>query len=210
MKKIILILILAISIGAAALFVRTAVFALISSPTDTTMLVPDTGAQQESARDAVAQGDLPMRLKIPSLGIDADVQSVGINGKGNMASPGNFTDVGWYSGGPLPGQVGSAVIDGHVDNGLGMNGVFKHLGEIQIGDEIVVSTLSGRELHFVVEEIAPYPYTAVPLERLFLRADMPRLNLVTCEGRWVKRDDTYDHRLVIYARLMDSSALQRP
>jgi len=150
------------------------------------------------------QGDIPARLKIPSLGIDANIQQTGITKSGAMGTPTNFTDVAWYKYGPVPGQLGSAVIDGHVDNGLSLAGVFKHLGDIQKGADLYVDTKAGQTLHFVVTDVESYPYKSVPVNDIFAKADRPRLNLITCEGRWVKADKTYDQRLVIYTQLVAS------
>lgn len=147
----------------------------------------------------------PVRLLIPTLNIDANVQMTGVSAKGNMGVPTNFTDVAWFDGGTMPGQIGSAVIDGHVDNGLGLDGVFKHLGDIKVGDDIYVRTKEGAELHFVVHDIENYPYQSVPTEQIFHSQDgLQHLNLITCEGAWVKGDKTYDHRLVVYSTLTDS------
>lgn len=144
----------------------------------------------------------PAGLAIPKLSIHARVQDVGIAKSGNMAVPTNYTDVGWYRDGPVPGALGSAVMDGHVDNGLALDGVFKHLDTLVPGDDIYITTEAGNRLHFVVSEVADYPYTEVPLERLFARADRARLNLITCTGGWVESGKTYDHRLVVYAELV--------
>jgi sortase (surface protein transpeptidase) len=145
--------------------------------------------------------ELPEQLRIPILGIDALVQHVGLTKSGKMAVPTNFTDVGWYRYGTAPGFVGSAVIDGHVDNGLRLPGVFKKLNGLAVGDEIFVRTAAGAELRFVVQEVAVYGYKEVPTEVLFNRADTARLNLVTCDGAWVAGEKTYDKRLVVYAVL---------
>lgn len=178
-------------VGGLAVFAGTLARAtLFSSPDDTAAVT-----------DAVVPGDYPVRLKVPSLGIDANVQQTGLTKAGAMGVPTNFTDVAWYKDGPLPGQVGSAAIDGHVDNGLSLAGVFKHLGDIKEGDDVYIETKSGQELHFVVEEVADYPYKDVPTDRIFTRADKPRLNLITCDGKWVRADKTYDERLVVYAVL---------
>lgn len=144
----------------------------------------------------------PVTLRIPKIDINAKIQQTGLNSKGNMGVPTNYSDVAWYKHGTIPGQVGSAVIDGHVDNGLGLSGVFKNLGKLAAGDDIYVVTKTGRELHFVVESVNSYPYKSVPLDALFLRNDEPRLNLITCGGTWVKSDKTYDQRLVVYTRLV--------
>lgn len=150
---------------------------------------------------AIAPGDYPAKLRIPALSIDAQVQKTGLTKSGAMGTPTNFTDVAWYQYGPAPGQLGSAVIDGHVDNALSLPGVFKHLGDIAVGDDIYIDTKDGKALHFVVTEIESYPYKAVPTERIFEAADRPRLNLVTCDGSWMRAEKTYDERLVVYAEL---------
>lgn len=146
--------------------------------------------------------DHPVRLRIPELHIDTHVQEVGVNEQGNMASPSNFTDVGWYKHGTVPGFIGSAVIAGHVDNALALDGVFKDLDTLTVGDDIYVEKEDGTELHFRVTEIERYRYDEVPLQRLFSRKDAARLNLVTCGGTWLPEVRSYDERLVLYTELV--------
>src|SRR6185369_4384139 len=83
-----------------------------------------TNATFYSASDEVSTtaggqtgGRTPTRLRIETAGVNAPVQRVGVGKSGNMAVPTNYTDVGWYREGVVPGEAGSAVIDGHVDNG---------------------------------------------------------------------------------------------
>jgi LPXTG-site transpeptidase (sortase) family protein len=154
---------------------------------------------------AVVQADpteKPVHLRIPILGVDAKVQHVGINDKGNMATPSNFEDVGWYKHGVVPGGRGSAVMAGHVDNGLGLPGVFTRLSELNPGDDIYVESEDGSIQHFVVESKRTYPYADAPVEVIFNQNGSTRLNLITCEGRWVDEDKTYDERLVVFAKLV--------
>src|SRR5690242_10335905 len=60
---------------------------------------------------------LPVRLSVPSIGINAPIEQVGTLANGDMATPAQnpWIDGGWYSNGPHPGEKGSAVIDGHLD-----------------------------------------------------------------------------------------------
>src|ERR1700727_2277723 len=72
----------------------------------------------------------PLRISIPAAGTDAPIIALGLTGAGNLDTPHNFVQAGWYDYGPVPGQAGSAVIDGHVDNGgfsPTVNGIFKNL-----------------------------------------------------------------------------------
>jgi len=193
-------LIALIAVGAAGVFALTLSHALFYAPDDTGL-----PALNASSTPIVAEtASTPMRLQIPSLSIDAHVQSVGVNAKGNMAVPSNFTDVAWYKYGPVPGQLGSAVIDGHVDNALSLAGVFKHLGDMKVGDDVFVVAKDGTRHHFVVTDIAIYPYTDGPVERIFGAKDAAHLNLVTCAGTWLKGGQTYNERLVVYTTYKDS------
>jgi sortase A len=186
-----------ITIVAIAVFGYTLVRAVYFVP-DQGQLVPTT----TPVMTMVGPIEQPARLLIPSLSIDAAVQQVGVNAKGAMGVPSNFTDVAWYKYGTPPGQVGSAVIDGHVDNGLALPGVFKHLANIKVGDDIYVTTKEGNTLHFKVEEVQSYAIADVPLQKVFNRNDRPRLNLITCTGAWVQNQKTYDQRLVVYSVLV--------
>lgn len=181
--------------GGLALFGYTLVNATIAAP-------QEDMAQAPAAASVVVPGDAPALLAIPSLGITANVQQTGLTKSGAMGTPSNFTDVAWYKYGPAPGQAGSAVIDGHVDNGLALAGVFKHLGDIKLGDDVYVTTTSGQKLHFKVVDIEIYPYQDAPTNVIFNRDDQVRLNLITCDGTWVKGGHTYNERLVVFTTLV--------
>ena len=143
----------------------------------------------------------PVRLLIPSLGINAAVQQVGRTASGAMGDPSNFTDVAWYKYGTVPGQEGSAVIGGHLDNALALNGVFKHLDELVIGQDIQIQTASDTVLTFRVTDIEDYSYTQVP-GSFFTKTGGIYLNLITCAGTWLPQARSYDHRLVVYTTLV--------
>ncbi len=153
----------------------------------------------------VATSSLPSRLIVPALSINASVQDLGVNSIGDMQAPDNFVDVGWYKYGTVPGYQGSAVIDGHVDNGLGLAGVFINLNKVQVGDHVYVKTNGGTMLEFVVADVQVYPYQGVPANELFSLDDAARLNLITCDGTWVNGQDTYNQRLVVYTTYVGTS-----
>lgn len=187
-----------VAVFGAAIFAYTVVRAVYYSPDLVAM-----GSLPEIAVASTAEK--PVHLEIPSLGIDAKVQYVGINGRKEMAVPSNFRDVGWYKYGPVPGQRGSAVIDGHVDNGLGLPAVFNRLGEIKTGADVFVTTKDGARLRFVVVDVRSYPYEEAPKELVFEREDAAWLNLITCSGDWIKSKRTYSLRIVVYTKYVESS-----
>ena len=170
----------------------------IATTTTTTTATSDVPMLLSTA----ALAKYPSRLIIPSLHIDAHVQMTGVNVNGNMGTPNNFTDVAWYKYGTTPGKVGSAVIDGHVDNGLALAGVFKHLVDIQTGADVYITTIGGVNLHFVVSSINMYDYKSAPVKDIFSDQGVAQIRLVTCGGTWVPSDRTYDKRVVVTATLV--------
>ena len=141
---------------------------------------------------------VPARLRIPSLGVNAKVESVGIKDDGAMATPSNFDNVAWYSLGAKPGAQGSAVIAGHVNNALLKSGVFERLSQIKNGDYITVEDSAGKALVYKVSSVEEYQPDA-PTDALFATTGPSRLVLITCDGEWVPSARSYDKRLVVIA-----------
>ncbi len=144
---------------------------------------------------------VPVQLTIPKIQIEAKILEVGITKLGNMATSGNFTDVGWYKYGVMPGEQGSAVLAGHVDNGLSLAGVFFHLNNLEIGDDIFITTKGGKKLHFTVKKIETYNFDEQNTN-VFTEDSGRLLKLITCTGTWIPQNKIYSKRLVVTAELV--------
>lgn len=147
----------------------------------------------------------PSKLIIPSLGINANVQQVGLTANGNMGVPTGkykWQDVAWYRLGPKPGEKGNAVMAGHLDNAISLKAVFYDLNELNVGDEVEVLDIDGATHRFRVVEKASYDYKNAPLDKIFGRTDKAMLNLITCGGTWIQSQRSYDERLVVYTELI--------
>ncbi len=101
----------------------------------------------------------------------------------------------------MPGQKGSAVIDGHVDNGGKVPGPFKHLKDVKAGDKIEIDAANGSRLSFTVIRSDIYKTSAFPNEAVFHDTSGKLLKIITCNGTFVRSLGTYDHRLVVTAAL---------
>jgi LPXTG-site transpeptidase (sortase) family protein len=150
----------------------------------------------------ISTAALPAQLVIPSIGVAAQVQTVGLADGGEMGVPDNFTDVGWYQYGPRPGMAGSAVIAGHL-NGKGVpEAVFFDLGGLDIGDRVNIIAQDGSTLTFEVVQMRTYTHDA-PTEEVFVSTDgKARLNLITCAGDWMQNEKLYDKRTVVFTELV--------
>lgn len=193
-------IVIGITALAVIVFCVTLYRALFYAPTDEIAVPPpDIAINNINKLDPASY---PVRLLIPKLNIDANVQNVGVTKAGNMATPNNFTDVGWYKYGPLPGEMGSSVLAGHVNNGLALPGVFADLEKIGVGDDVYVTTQGGTKLHFVVSKIETFDYNAKDTN-VFTENDGKLLKLITCTGTWVSQIKTHNKRLVVTTVLSD-------
>lgn len=159
-------------------------------------------ATQAISAGAVINRPVPVRLRIPAIGVDAAIESVGQDRAGRMETPSLVDDVAWYAPGAAPGEIGNAVLAGHLDRIGGAPAVFWALGKLAVGDDIFVTDSAGEELHFRVTGVDSYPYDAAPLDDIFGFAIRSRLNLITCRGKWDRSGQTYSQRLVVYSELV--------
>jgi len=57
----------------------------------------------------------PLRMRIPSIGVDAGFEApLGVDANYEIEVPESYDTVGWYKYGPTPGEMGPAVVLGHV------------------------------------------------------------------------------------------------
>lgn len=144
---------------------------------------------------------LPMRLKIPAINVDAAVIYVGLTADGSVDVPKGPSEVAWYQLGTRPGQKGSAVITGHFGPWRdGSHSVFDNLHTLKTGDKIYLEDDQGKEIVFVVKESRIYQPDDSP-EEVFNKNDGIYLNLITCQGDWLKNQKTYTQRLVVFTEL---------
>lgn len=171
--------------------------------------VVDTAPPSLSPALAIPLAGLPIRIEIPALDINAAVELIGLTTENEMAAPAAWDTVGWYQYGYRPGELGNAVFAGHLDTDTGAPGIFWQLDELKPGDSILIETNQGKLL-FQIETLVSYPYDQAPVEEIFGATDIPSLSLITCSGTWNRDIKIYDHRLVVYARLIQEQSSNHP
>ncbi|MEV6421125.1 class F sortase [Streptomyces sp. NPDC051662] len=142
------------------------------------------------------------RVKIPMLRVDAPVVDVGLDPDGWIAAPPPRDPnlAGWYQNGIAPGQRGTAVVVGHVDNRSGP-AVFFGLGSMEKGAHIEVERFDGRTAVFEVYGVEVYSKNDFPAARVYGDSGHPELRVITCGGGYSKRNG-YDGNVVVFARLV--------
>ncbi|WP_435156144.1 class F sortase [Amycolatopsis sacchari] len=144
----------------------------------------------------------PTEVKIPKIGASSSLISVAINKDGEIAVPpvNEPMQAAWYRFSPVPGDVGPAVILGHVD-GNHQPGIFYRLKELNPGDEIQVTRSDGKDLKFVVDHKVQVPKDQFPTEAVYGNSDKPQLRLITCGGAFDHAEHSYVDNVVVYANL---------
>ena len=171
----------------------------IIQPTAVKISAPLSG---ENPVNAVKRtGMKPELLRIPAIGVEAEVQHLGVAEDGAMAVPDAIEDVSWYEQGYWPGQNGRAVIAGHVD-GLEGPAVFWDLSQLEPGDEIVVEGKK-EKMKFQVQAMESVPLEGADISSIFGYSSSPELVLITCSGLYNKSLGTREERLIVYASYIE-------
>ncbi|MFJ9904064.1 class F sortase [Streptomyces sp. NPDC101152] len=146
----------------------------------------------------------PDRIRIPSIRVDAPLTGLGLTPSGSLAVPPATKKnlAGWYEAGTTPGETGTAIVAGHVDNADGP-AVFYSLGALKKGASVEVDRRDGSVAVFTVDAIAVYKATDFPDEKVYGAADRPELRVITCGGGY-SRATGYQGNVVVFAHLTGS------
>lgn len=157
-----------------------------------------TAAPTGEVPASVVRPGLPVRLKIPKIGVDAAVGQVSLTKQGAMDVPTGPQTTAWLNIGPRPGELGSAAIAGHFGWKDGIPAVFDNLHKLKVGDRADIVDEKGVTIRFVVREIRTFG-PSDDAQRVFNSSDgQAHLNLITCQGSWNKSKQSYSKRLVVF------------
>jgi sortase (surface protein transpeptidase) len=141
---------------------------------------------------------VPTRVSIPAIDVDTALTTIGVDGAGALVPPVDVDRAGWFAAGPAPGEVGPAVLAGHVDDRTGP-AVFFRLEELEAGDEVVVTRSDGQPVVFTVTRVATYPKTDFATAEVYGPTTGPELRLITCGGSFDRTRRSYTDNVVVYA-----------
>ncbi|MHB8275328.1 MAG: class F sortase [Dermatophilaceae bacterium] len=165
---------------------------------------PPTGAALAPAPRVVEAGHLarsvPVRLQIAAIGVDSTLMGLGLRDDGTMEVPPSGFPAGWYTGAPTPGELGPAIIAGHID--WKGPGVFYNLRNLKTGDEITVTRRDGSRPVFRVTRVAKFQKDEFPTTLVYGNIDHAGLRLITCGGSFNNQSGHYEDNIVAFADLV--------
>jgi len=199
---------LSVQVGEAALVPAVATSPTPIPPVPSTPPAPSrpstSDAEPTDPAGAVTMpASAPLRLQIPAIGVDSELMDLGLQADRTLEVPPSGFPAGWYTGAPTPGELGPAIIAGHVD-WAGQPGVFFDLRDLASGDEILVTRQDGSTARFRVTQVERFGKDEFPTEAVYGDLDHAGLRLITCGGDFDRQARSYVDNLVVFAELTGS------
>lgn len=156
------------------------------------------GGLQDPVSAKAASDAVPVHISIPAIGVESDLIGLGRGADGWIEAPVDYDDVGWYEDGVVPGEVGPAVIAGHVDSPWAA-ATFHQLSKLVPGDTVSVARSDGTTAEFVVTGIQSVEKHSFPTATIYAPVPTPELRLVTCGGPISPETRKYVDNVVVTA-----------
>lgn len=169
---------------------------------------PGTGSQPSKpvTKGPVLARSVPVRLEIPQLKVNSDLIQLGLTSDQTVEVPplGKDSPAGWYKYSPTPGQLGPAVLLGHVDSAKYGPGVFFNLGALRPGSTVNVTRSDRSTAVFRVDRVVSYRKDNFPTLEVYGNTDSAQLRLITCGGKFDLTSHHYENNIVAFATLVSS------
>ena len=127
-------------------------------------------------------GSTPFQLVIPRIGVEATVNTFGLDADAIPEVPRSGQEVAWYNWSSEPGTGSNAVLAGH--RTWSGAGVFFELDQLSVGDQILLRSDDGAELSYTVLEnflIDPNDSSALAL---MAPTNDDMITVITCGGAY--------------------------
>lgn len=164
--------------------------------------VPAQDLKSESRANQGLPRSKPTHIRIKRVEIDAPIMSVAQNKDKTIEVPPLFENItGWYKLGPSPGEIGPAVIVGHVDTIEGPS-VFYRLKDLKKGDIIEITRQDKKTIRFKVTGLEQFSRDKFPTQKVYGNIDYAGLRLITCGGTFDERTQQYTANTVVFAQII--------
>jgi len=158
------------------------------------------------AKGPTLRRSMPLSVTIPAIGVQSSLLRLGLNADGTLQVPSLTTSAdraAWYRGSVTPGQIGTSLIEGHVDSYAGP-AVFFRLGALKPGNSIDIRLSDGVTAVFKVTGVREYSKDKFPAKTVYGQTDYASLRLITCGGAFDSTTGHYLNAIVVFASLTSS------
>lgn len=171
-------------------------------PLAATIGVPLSSSSPPIATPAGLGRSAPVTITIKSIKVHASIDQIGLASDGALQEQplSRADNAAWYRLGPAPGQVGPAVIVGHVDTKYS-GAVFFNLTRLRPGAQVVIMLADRHTVTFTVDSLAKYLKTKFPTKLVYGQTSYPALRLITCGGPFDRVEGSYLDNIVVFAHM---------
>ena len=159
------------------------------------------------SRGPVLPPSKPVSISIASIRVHSVINPIGLAADGSVDVPqpgAHYDEAAWFAGSPTPGQLGPAVIEGHVDSATAGPSVFYKLGAVHVGDTVDVARADGTTARFTVTAVRSFPKDKFPTSLVYGDTNMAALRIVTCGGAFDSKSGHYRDNVIVFAKLVSS------
>jgi sortase (surface protein transpeptidase) len=160
--------------------------------------VGDRSPAQTAPFGVSVPGATPLMVRIPRIGVSAEVIELGLRSDNTLEVPSDFSQTGWYERGASPGDPGPSVIVGHIDSKTGP-AVFHGLQRLVEGDLVYIERSDGFTARYRVTRASRVSKESFPTQQVYGPSVDPVLRLITCGGAFDRDAGSYNGNLIVFA-----------
>jgi hypothetical protein len=186
----------------------TATAGATGSPTDAATQVPGSAVPAPAPKKVgpVMSRSEPIALSIPAINVKSSgMLHLGQTAQGSLQVPPpgpDYNKVAWYRNSPTPGELGPAVLVGHIDSAAEGPSVFFYLGDLRAGNLIRVTRADKSVAVFKVDDVKRFHKTDFPTKLVYSNTDHAALRIITCGGPFDRDSGSYIDNTVVLASLI--------
>lgn len=184
-----------------------------ATPSPSTSTATDREAAPKQERESPPSLDVaeampasdPVAVRLPSIDVSSPVHGLGLDAEGKLRVPSGerYDEVAWYDGSPTPGEVGPAVLEGHVTGSGHDPSVFFELGDVRAGDMVEVDRADGTSATFEVTTVKKSPKDEFPRIDVYGATSGPELRIITCGGTYDEDARRHLENVIVFAELVE-------
>lgn len=147
----------------------------------------------------------PVSLSIPAIGVRTSLLHLGQTAQGSLQVPPpgpDYNKAAWYRLSPTPGELGPAILVGHIDSKLEGPSVFFQLGALRRNDTVRVTRADGSVAVFAVDEVRRFHKVDFPSRLVYSNTDHAALRIITCGGPFDRDSGSYLDNTIVLASLI--------
>jgi hypothetical protein len=147
----------------------------------------------------------PVSLSIPAINVHSTLLHLGQTAQGSLQVPPpgpNYNKAAWYRLSPTPGELGPAILVGHIDSAKEGPSVFFRLGAMKKHDTVRVSRKDGSVAVFSVDSVLRFSKQKFPRELVYGNTDHAALRIITCGGAFDRDSGSYLDNTIVLASLV--------